>query len=501
MHCENWSPKLLFWSGGVKDVLSGLRGFLRPVFPVAWVGIALICVWEIQTHLSDTTLALTAGALLGLSLVGSRYVLGLGFTAAPTLYLVVLGLFHLGLVVPWALGVYDIGRIPWFNPHGLSRALELIIYSILCFQAGLFIAFATSRRESECLQRGGSDTEDVRVFSAGCLLLIAGVWMFVTGLIQLDPVGYYRITYSEIFRLQAESDPRFFGSGITVAFIGSYLAAAGASQRQLRWAFVGTGLWISMLFYLGFRGPALIAGLVVYAVALRKEASIPKWLPALTVAFLMVAIPIELKVREDPLNDRVAPSFAGMNLLDGPAEMGTSIRPLVETADLIGPGGYRLGKTYLVGLEGVLPNLSLRWQPGPNESIEELPPSHWITAVTEPWTYKNYGGIGFSAVAEPYMNFGTPGVIAFFILLGYLLAQLEFVSIRSSYGLAVWALVLGSLLWTTRNDFSSFFRPAVWGLACLGLVRLSSLGYSAISRTTRRGERAAKSLKSELRLG
>jgi oligosaccharide repeat unit polymerase len=464
-----------------------LRGFLRPVFPVGWACIATVAVWETLVRQSDSVLALTAGALLLVSLAVSRYVLGLSFTAAPMLYLALLGLFHLGLVVPWALGIYDISRIPWFDPHGLSHALALIIYSILSFQFGAFIAFRARGHAKKAVNKDDSNLQDAKVFAVGGLLFLAAAVMFIAGLIQLDPVGFYRITYSEIFRLQAETDPRFFGSGITVGFIGLYLAAAGASQRQLRITFLGTGLWVLMLFYIGFRGPALIAGLTVYAIALKKRVTFPRWFPWAVAALLVVVVPMEFIVRQQPLNERSLPnSLDGINIMDGPAEMGTSIRTLVETADLIGPGNYRHGKTYLVGLEGVLPNLSLRWKPASSESIDDLPPSHWITAIVDPWSYKNQGGMGFSAVAEPYMNFGTWGVIIFFLLLAFLLVQLERVSIWSSRALAGWALVLGSLLWTTRNDFSSFFRPVVWGFLCLGAIHVLDVGHSLMTRAVQR---------------
>jgi hypothetical protein len=162
--------------------------------------------------------------------------------------------------------------------------------------------------------------------------------------------------------------------------------------------------------------------------------------------------------------------------------MGTSIRPLIETVDLIGPVQFRHGRTYVAGLKEILPNLSSRWKPGVKESVDNLPPSQWVTAVAEPWIYKNNGGLGFSAVAEPYMNFGTFGVLIFFFLLAFLLVQVERMSIRSSYALAGWALILGSLLWTTRNDFSGFFRPAAWGFLCLGAIRILSDGQTSISR-------------------
>jgi oligosaccharide repeat unit polymerase len=110
----------------------------------------------------------------------------------------------------------------------------------------------------------------------------------------------------------------------------------------------------------------------------------------------------------------------------------------------------------------------------------DLPPGHWITSIVDPWTYKNYGGMGFSAIAEPYMNFGVAGVVAYFFLLSFFLIRLEQLSVRSAYALAAWALILGPLLWTTRNDFTNFFRPAVWGLLTLVALKGFSQTYSRI---------------------
>jgi hypothetical protein len=171
-------------------------------------------------------------------------------------------------------------------------------------------------------------------------------------------------------------------------------------------------------------------------------------------------------------------SLNDFNILDAPAEMGTSIRPLVETLDLVGPKDFRLGKTYWIAIKGIVPNLALRWEASSSESESDLPPNHWITAMVDPWAYKNYGGLGFSAIAEPYMNFGVPGVLFYFFLLSVFLTYLERLSIRSAYALAAWALILGPLLWTTRNDFSNFFRPASWGLLTLAAVKLFSEAYA-----------------------
>jgi oligosaccharide repeat unit polymerase len=453
--------------------------YLGPVLFVAWSCVALIAIWQYHMGLSDSSAALVAAAVLLASLAFSRFVLRLPLNSAPMLYLALLGLFHLGLVVPWALGIYDISRTPWFVPYGLSRGLALLTYAIVAFQVGLLLALRAIRRNPRPFGWEGLSVEDPRVFVAGSFLFITGATMFVIGVTQLPSKGYDRLIYSETFRLRAESDPRFFGTGIMIAFIGLCIAAAGASRQQMRIAYWYTGVLFTTLFYLGFRGPAITAALLVYAVAFKKGVRLPQWLPFAAVAVLLVAVPLMSIMREEPLNERsLNSSLSKINILDGPAEVGESIRPLVETADLIGPGNYRHGKTYLLAIKGILPNLAFRWQAPSTESIDDLSPNHWITAIVDPWARKNDQGIGFSGVAEPYMNFGIAGVLVYFILLALLLVRLEWVSIRSPYTLASWALIVGPLLLaSTRNDYTNVLRPVVWGLVFLGAVYILSNAY------------------------
>ena len=455
---------------------------LMAVFIAGWISIASIGVWQIVRSANDSVLALTAGALLAVSLLFSRYVLKLPFTSSAMLYLVLLGLFHLGLVVPWALGMYDASRMSWFEPHGLSGAIGLIIYSILAYQLGLIVAVRKSE-DMKSLAIDYSKLEDRNIFLVGSLLFVPAALMFVIQLVGMDPAGYDRLIYSEYFRLRAESEPKLFGSGITIAYVGLCLAVAGASRKQLRVTLVGAGIWVLTLFYLGFRGPALIAGLVVCTIALKKGIRFPKWTPWVAVSLLLVAIPIMRSAREEPLISRsITLSLNDFNILDGPAEMGESIRPLVETMALVGPRSYRYGKTYWIGLKGAVPSTAT-WDPTATQSIDELAPNNWLIAVVDPWTFEHYGGLGFSAVAEPYMNFGIAGVLGYFMLLAFLLVRLDHLSIRSPYGLGCWALILGPLLWTTRNDSANFFRPAIFGLVCLGLIRIFSSGYTLIAST------------------
>ena len=49
--------------------------------------------------------------------------------------------------------------------------------------------------------------------------------------------------------------------------------------------------------------------------------------------------------------------------------------------------------------------------------LVKMAPADWITYRLNRWKFDNGQGVGFSAVAEPYLNFGTAGVVLFFVFL------------------------------------------------------------------------------------
>jgi hypothetical protein len=187
------------------------------------------------------------------------------------------------------------------------------------------------------------------------------------------------------------------------------------------------------------------------------------------------AIPLARAVRDQGAGQRsLERTWERIHLLDGVIEMGSSLQPLVHTLGYMESEPWRWGKTYARSLATVWPNLARRWEGRPYMALEDLPPNHWVTAQAAPDMYRNEGGLGFSAVAEPYMNFGVAGVLLYFCGLGAALGRaVEFGSPRPLHRAAL-AAVLGPLLWTTRNSFEIFFRPAVWGLGILLVCRIAA---------------------------
>ena len=106
------------------------------------------------------------------------------------------------------------------------------------------------------------------------------------------------------------------------------------------------------------------------------------------------------------------------------------------------------------------------------EVMAHLNPSQWAAVQVYGFSVAIYDnlGTGFSAVAEPYMNFGLIGVLAYFLILGVLLGRMD----RSNLPLEYAWLFFGTflhwhLLLTVRNEFGNFTKPSSFILICIGI--------------------------------
>ena len=135
---------------------------------------------------------------------------------------------------------------------------------------------------------------------------------------------------------------------------------------------------------------------------------------------------------------------------------------------------YQYGNSYLIAFRNSIPNIgfsqsnsqrteaiqNLRNDP---DSIQKTIPSDWITYRLERDKYLRGEGLGFSAIGEPYLNFGIIGVVLYFLLLGMLLGKFDSTLINSSGSMLIFA---GAMYWpfvqTVRNDFVNFVKPLVF---------------------------------------
>jgi hypothetical protein len=381
-----------------------------------------------------------------------------GLLSFPATYLLLLGVFHLGLVVPLALGARPRFDEDWLHSGSMSRSLVLVALASACFALGV-VWGGQGRVASPPAGR----QEVVRPLATWGLLWAAlGAVLFWRG---SESLGVLRATYDEYWTTIEVSDPRAFSTGLMFLVSGALVAAAGASRRGM--ILLGTGLALALapIFAKGFRGIPLTAGITFMVVWYMKAPRVATRVALVGCAFALVAVPAIRMTREAALLQVAAP-VDQVRPFEFFTEAGGSLRPLVETVQAFDSGKQRLwmGRSYALAAARVVPNVSLRWEAAAEEEAN-LTPDQWVSQRADGWK------IGFSGVAEPYLNFGVAGVVLYFAALGFLLVRADALARRSPYWCAVVASTQAALLWTVRNDVMALIRTAAWSAAVVLAIR------------------------------
>ncbi|MBF5043463.1 O-antigen polysaccharide polymerase Wzy [Aggregicoccus sp. 17bor-14] len=384
---------------------------------------------------------------------------------APGGYLVILGLFHLGYVVPVWLGQPPGEFSEWLSSEWLGPAL------LLCGAAFAFLAAgcAAAALRSPALpgEAPAALEPDGRMFWAGALLAGGG---FALALRSFWQLGLATAGYGESYALRAAEDPRGFGVGLMFLLMGTLLGAAGATLRQLKVLSLGFVLGMTPFFVFGFRGPFLVYAFALLCVWRQRSPRAARRIALMGAAVVMVAVPA-VRIARTEAKASMGEAAQRARATDFFTEAGGSLQPLVATVEALEADDVPewKGRSYVMAAALVVPNLSFDWSPKQLE-LQDQPPAQWISRRENPWLFERGGGIGYSGIAEPYLNFGTAGLAVWFLAAGYALTVLEQKSRQGTFWLARSALVLAPLLWTARNDMTNFVRPAVWACLLVGAL-------------------------------
>jgi len=140
-------------------------------------------------------------------------------------------------------------------------------------------------------------------------------------------------------------------------------------------------------------------------------------------------------------------------------EMGGTLDTFVRARSLVPDRrDYFFGQTYLWAVARALPNVRFKAREWGFVS------SVWITRETAPDVYRRHGGLGFTIVAEAYINFGYFAPL-FFIVLGLIHARVEkWVTHRTDrwFPLALFFLAEVSLISHVRNTAVIYLRGFIW---------------------------------------
>lgn len=151
-------------------------------------------------------------------------------------------------------------------------------------------------------------------------------------------------------------------------------------------------------------------------------------------------------------------------------ETGHTLDTLVRSLELV-PGRYDYfrGKTYVDAVARVVPNILIRRD-------DAIVSSVWLTEETSERKTAGKGGLGFSIVAEAYINFGAMGAPLVLLLIGLAHGWAERVLTRPRLRLELFALFMVAqlgLLVHVRNSAVLYLRGTVW-MSCIVMAMLAA---------------------------
>jgi oligosaccharide repeat unit polymerase len=388
-----------------------------------------------------------------------------GLISGPTLFLILMGLFHLGMVVP----IYVFEAPPPLMPHRwldwaeLSSALALFVLAGGGVLSGSVLVQRYPNTKDLVQIQSSKPIPPFVLFGLIYIVAVLGylIYGFKTGIL----IGLDRGSMLELRETGSAVWFGLFRQWLVISAIG--LIAFGGARISLAVVILSLVLFLP-IFILGDRGFFIVTAAAFLVVLRIRRVIFPTYFYLLIGWILFLLIPILRNARGG------VESFA-TGFLDPFYEMGLQLRVVIFTMDAVDKGlwGLEYGKTYLSALGRILPNIGpLRYFFG--GGIENSP-SYIITEL-----YNSGGsGLGMSVIAEAYVNFGWVGAFLIPFLLGLLLTFGERFGRINGYALTVYGSALSSILFLARGDFFLVSRPFAWAIAVV-------LFFYAIERSLRR---------------
>jgi oligosaccharide repeat unit polymerase len=311
-------------------------------------------------------------------------------------------------------------------------------------------------------------------------ILLAYAVAVMGNLLQYERADMYRSTGSDIRGLGVFI--MTFPAAITLLVIGA----------RKRWI-TGMTLAIAAISFLilllvGDRSIAMTPVLVGAILWVKTGRRISPPLASGALAFVLVVIPaIGLLRQEGPYSDisrkEIEQSLEETKFFQSFAIMGQSGGVLGHILRLV-PEKYphRYGSSYAKALASAIPNIETDISKGTRQALkhrsrigsaplDELAPDKWLSHELLGRDRVRRGhGVGFSAIGEAYLNFGYPGVVGVFVIFGFLLGKMDLRNVLMHPKLLIFAAAMfPHFVFTTRNQFSTFIKPAAFLLIIIVL--------------------------------
>lgn len=393
-------------------------------------------------------------------------------------YLLALALFHLSLIYMVALGAVDYMDL---TIGEMSEWYEMAAWFVLMAfgSYGIGIAVGIMIHKPEFIKN--ASLQDVFnnnsrfLYAQGIGLILASAVFLVMAIKSYGNIFAY--TRLELYGQGPDSRGlRVFMMVFPGAVMLMFLAARTKKQKILGLFLCAFAVLLFMLS--GYRSAALFPMLIGAVIWVKLGRKIPLPVAIGSIIGVLVVISVvgifrQMGTYGELGAEQLRESYEKATIERSLAEMGSTIGVAAHVLRLVpAQDPYFDGASYAKAIKEMLPNVGTSIDASNSrmalagsvsfdkEEIRKLAPSDWITFYLLRDQYKSGGGVGFSAIAEPYLNFGLFGVPVFFILLGFLLIKLDLKDLRlNRYSYLFAVAMLWPLIRTVRNDFSNFLKP------------------------------------------
>lgn len=355
-----------------------------------------------------------------------------------------------------------------FSLETISDTLALVAMCLISLHVGALLGYRVPAARLTRTDAKNYSVTKARSLAAGLFLLgaVPTAITLVETVSVVNSQGYFAL-YQGIAPTGIEAAPKI----LAMLFVPAALYLLALSERRRSWVVLCVGslaVYCLVTLYRGGRSPA---GVVLLSTAWLFDCyvrRIPRGLLFGAVAILLIVFSgvgalRNLTGEQRTASRMLATAFEsrGESLVSSVAEMGSSMNVISHVLRLVpGVRGFDWGTSYLLSASAVLPNVTSGLHP----AVASGTPSRWLIEVIDPATARAGGGIGFSFIAEAYLNFGwfgsPPVMIGLGVFWGWLCSWCE--HDRDPLKMALLAGATAMSLALVRNDTTGAFRSLVW---------------------------------------
>lgn len=365
------------------------------------------------------------------------------------------------------------------NPNGVLESRfsivttsSTIIYaslSMMLLHCGALWRMTRDRRRAP--ESSSKDLEKGAVWLGLLLVLISAAPMYLQ--LREDFGDVLNVGYMGLYQRELRTNLDAWQALLSQFMLPGAFLLAAASKRYRgiqKLSLVLALIYALSYLYMGYRSAAGAAIAAFGWIWHTRVSKLPLY-PSLGVGVLVVFVvfPMIRLHRTTVGEERLSwNSFLStLDNYDNPAsaslsEMGGTMSTLAYTMDLVpNDREYEYGKTYFFAALTILPNI---FGTPRHPSVERGTASNWLVRTVSYNTASQGGGLGYSFLAEAYLNFGWAGPPLVMILLGFGFAAAECFAARSASPAAtsLMGVILFFGLIYARAESTDIVRSIVW---------------------------------------